>query len=185
MILLSTPVAYKSRMPRGLPFPFCSFFFLFCFHSHQHFFFSKVLSSSDNLTFFIFSLSHFKSIIMPPKKVTSAPKKVAPTVPTSYRGMFSLILNAHHIAQKRYGHESSREHLLIRSIQIWSRMPLLTWVDHCRREPTWLLWFGSRARPWHVFAFGHRQPQPNQFLVFIHFHCWLLLVLRIAEGTQW
>lgn len=39
------------------------------------------------MTFFIFSLSHFKSIIMPPKKVTSAPKKVAPTVPTSYRDM--------------------------------------------------------------------------------------------------
>lgn len=107
-------------MPRGLPFPFCSFFFLFCFHSHYPFFFSKVFSSLDNLTFFTFSLSHLKSIIMPPKKVTSAPKKAAPTAAphTSYRGMFSLILNVHHIAQKRYGHESSREHLLIRSIQI-------------------------------------------------------------------
>lgn len=36
---------------------------------------------------------------MPPKKVvTSASKKAAPAPHTSYRGMFPLILNAHHIA---------------------------------------------------------------------------------------
>lgn len=58
---------------------------------------------------------------MPPKKVTkvtSASKKAAPAPHTSYRGMFSLILTAHHIAQKRYGYGSGREHLLIQTIQI-------------------------------------------------------------------
>jgi hypothetical protein len=51
-------------------------------------------------------------------KVTSASKKAAPALHTSYRGMFSLILIAHHIAQKRYGYGSGRELLLIPSIQI-------------------------------------------------------------------